>query len=123
METQLLEPKNERRYRGYSNILECYHAQPEEIKELGRWELSKTDSGLYRKLYREGEIDVIPKRRCGRPRLSQGKVNSILLLFKTICERSITKTAKISGVSRYAVSKYVRKAGEEPKIIRRRKIS
>ncbi len=101
-----MQQKNQYR-NNYSSPLDYYLKHPE-LHSLSRFELSQEDSGLYRSLVRNGEIDeAIPqKENPGRKPPNRNLVKLVRCLIRNGVPR--TEIAMNAGISVSAVNNYYR---------------
>ena len=95
--------------------MEYYLAHPERYKGLSRWEVCKIDSGIHRKLLREGTMEeAIPERRdregAGRPALSKEKIERIVTLYP-VCKGNASEIARRGNWSLSVTYKYLKLSG------------
>jgi len=99
-------------YRGYLSSLAYYDDHPE-MHDLARGEFSKRHSAVYRKLVRDGLIDLaIPEKLpTGKASLSEEMIQDVINSFLTT--GNLSETARRMGCSINSVSKYVKRVGLE----------
>lgn len=107
-----MEDKKTKLYRGYKDPVECYRAN---YNGLGRFELSKKDSGLYKTLLRCNKLgEAIPRKikPCLGVKLSEAQINDIIS-FHYLSDGNAYQTSKKLKYSPSIVIKYWRLKGLE----------
>jgi len=99
-------------YRGFKSAREYYQAH-KELHSLGRTELARSDTGLYKTLLREGVMEkIIPIKDGGRPRSVNIPRNLYNLFMKH--NENASDLAREIGVSRSTLDVYLREKGLKP---------
>ena len=102
-------------YRECFSGLEDYLAHFEKYKGLSRKKLAKVDSGLHRKLSREGNLEkAIPEKKpSGRKPISEETIDKIKT-FRLVYYQSSQKISKRLNISSNTVRKYLKEIGLKP---------
>lgn len=98
--------------------LKYFLAHPEKYEGLSRFELAKKDSGLYRTLLRQGNLEkAIPEKLplgAGRPPLPQEQVKEIIDSYRP-CDGNAAEAARRTGFTCHTIYRYWYKAKLKPK--------
>lgn len=109
-------PEPPRFYRGYNSPLECYRANEERYKGLGRRGLYDYDQGMYAALKRWNQLeDAIPEIIVGRGHvLSQQRIDKLISIHPS-CRGNMSEAKRKTGHSLETIKKYWKVAGLNPR--------